>query len=227
MERPFTPTVYMRLHKRTSILPGETVTLGRVARLLAEPELERRLHELPLATPSPADGNIVLIDMMHIAKTIRGTFPELKIEYFGEPHVLVDIGTKERPPNRAALVVVWLLLFLGSGLAIMNFHEDVSMPEVHRRLYEMITGDRVEHPFWLQIPYSIGLGAGMVLFFNQLFKKRFSEEPSPLEVEMFTYQESLNHYVITEEYEKLLRPPKAANGGGRPDGAPPRGDEGE
>ena len=32
------------------------------------------------------------------------------------------------------LPLVWLLLFFGSGLAIMNFHEDVSMPEVHRRI---------------------------------------------------------------------------------------------
>jgi stage V sporulation protein AA len=36
-----------------------------------------------------------------------------------------------------------------------------------------------------------------------LFKKKFNEEPSPLEVEMFMYQESVNHYVITEEYRKM------------------------
>lgn len=205
MDRTFVPTLYIRLRKRTSIAPGETVTLGRVAELLTEPEMERTLRELPLFKPSERDGNILLIDMMHIVKTIRAVYPQLKVEYFGEPHALIDVQARQRGPNRFALAVVWVLLFIGSGLAIMNFHEDVSMMEVHQRIYEMITGRQTEHPYWLQIPYSFGLGAGMVLFFNQLFKKRFSEEPSPLEVEMFSYQESLNHYVITEEYKKLVQ----------------------
>lgn len=218
MERAFTPTLYIRLRKRAAVAPGETVTLGRVAQLLADPDMERTLLELPLFKPAELDGNIVLIDMMHIVKTIRSVYPQLKVEYFGEPHVLVDVQTKPRPPNRVALAVVWLLLFVGSGLAIMNFHEDVSMMEVHQRLYEMITGRRSEHPYWLQIPYSFGLGAGMVLFFNQLFKKRFNEEPSPLEVEMFSYQESLNHYVITEEYKKMLHSASSEPPAGKPDG---------
>lgn len=39
----------------------------------------------------------------------------------------------------------------------------------------------------------------MVLFFNHIFKKKFNEEPNPLEVEMFMYQENVNTYVIAEE----------------------------
>ncbi|MDF2720824.1 MAG: stage sporulation protein [Paenibacillus sp.] len=211
MDRTFAPTIYIRLRKRTSVAPGEVVTLGHVAELLTEPAIERALRDLPLCKPSERDGNIVLIDMMHIVKTIHSVHPQLKVEHFGEPHTIIDVLARKRRPNRFALVAVWLLLFIGSGLAIMNFHEDVSMMEVHQRIYEMITGTFSEHPYWLQIPYSLGLGAGMVLFFNQLFQKKFSEEPSPLEVEMFTYQESLNHYVITEEYKKLARTHRLAD----------------
>ncbi|PYI55004.1 stage V sporulation protein AA [Paenibacillus flagellatus] len=225
MNRVFTPTLYIRLRKRASAAPGETVTLGRLAQLLTEPDMERELANLPICTPTERDGTVILIDMLHIVKTVRSAFPHVQIEQYGEPHVLIDIGAKPRPPSRVALAIVWLLLFIGSGLAIMNFHVDVSMMEVHQRLYEMITGQRVDHPYWLQIPYSIGLGAGMVLFFNQLFKKRFSEEPSPLEVEMFSYQESLNHYVITEEYRKLQRDePEASAIPGEPDGERERKD---
>ncbi len=42
----------------------------------------------------------------------------------------------------------------------------------------------------------------MLLFFNRLLRKRLNDEPNPLEVEMFMYQENVNHYVITEEYRK-------------------------
>ena len=92
----------------------------------------------------------------------------------------------------------------------MNFHEDVSMLQVHQKIYTIITGETKEHPLLLQIPYSIGIGIGMILFFNRVFKKRLNEEPSPLEVEMFLYQQNLDQYVAiheNKEAEKRLDDP--------------------
>ncbi|WP_127585962.1 stage V sporulation protein AA [Paenibacillus koleovorans] len=197
------PVLYMRLRKRIMVKKGDPVTLGDVAQMLVDPEWESRFKQLVLHTPGDADGSVLLLDMLRVVEAVRGCCPGVQIEHYGDPHVLVEIMSPARKPNPILLVIVWLLLFFGSGLAIMNFHVDVSMMEVHRKLFKMISGREVEHPYWLQIPYSFGLGAGMVIFFNQLFKKKFTEEPSPLEVEMFMYQENLNRYVITEEYMKL------------------------
>ena len=86
----------------------------------------------------------------------------------------------------------------------MNFHEDVSMQDAHQRLYKIITGKEVEKPLIFQIPYSIGLGLGMIIFFNHVFKKRINEEPSPLEVEMFNYQNDLDRYVLMHENKESV-----------------------
>ncbi|MEC2626935.1 stage V sporulation protein SpoVAA, partial [Bacillus cereus] len=83
--------------------------------------------------------------------------------------------------------------------------EDVSMQQVHQRLYYMITGEFHAQPLLFQIPYSLGLGSGMVLFFNHVFQKRINEEPSPLEVEMFQYQQSLDQYVIVNENKDNMK----------------------
>lgn len=198
-----TPCLYIRLRRRARIAKGHSVKLGDIAQLIADPEHERKLRELIVFEPKHEDGNRVLIDMMLIVRKIKADFPTLQIEHFGEPHVLLEIYTHNQEPNFIMIVLVWLLLFIGSGLAIMNFHADVSMLDVHIRIYELITGEKIAHPLILQIPYSLGIGAGMVIFFNHLFKKKFNEEPSPLEVEMFMYQENVNHYVITEEYGKI------------------------
>ncbi len=197
------PCLYIRLRRRARVRKNQVVRLGDIAQIIVEPEYERKLKELEIFAPDQEDGNRVLIDMMLIVSKVKGAFPGLQIEHFGEPHVLLEIYTFSRPPNLILIAFAWLLLFIGSGLAIMNFHADVSMLAVHRRIYELLTGKTVEHPLLLQIPYSIGIGVGMVIFFNHLFKKKFNEEPSPLEVEMFMYQENVNHYVITEEYSKL------------------------
>jgi stage V sporulation protein AA len=195
--------LYIRLRRRARIAKGVTVHLGDIAQMITDPEYEWSLEQLVIYQPSQEDGNRVLIDMMLIVRKVKEAFPHMQIEQFGEPHILLEICTESKKPSLVGIALVWLLLFIGSGLAIMNFHVDVSMLEVHKRLYQLITGKANEHPLLLQIPYSIGIGAGMVVFFNHLFKKKFNEEPSPLEVEMFMYQESMNHYVITEEYGKI------------------------
>ncbi|MCS7464617.1 stage V sporulation protein AA [Paenibacillus doosanensis] len=197
------PTLYIRLRKRICVRRGEPIYLGRVAQLLVDPEYETPLNRLLLHQPKEREGNKILIDMMLIAEKVRRLQPHMQIELFGEPHCLVEVYEARKPPNMIQIIAVWLLLFVGSGLAIMNFHADVSMAEVHQRIYQLLTGRWVEHPLLLQIPYSVGIGVGMIIFFNHLFKKKFNEEPSPLEVEMFLYQENVNTYVITEEYAKI------------------------
>lgn len=195
--------LYLRLKRRIYIRSSHAVTLGQMARLTTDDaELERRLRDLALYKHRESDGNRVVIDLLQIVKSIRRSFPEVNVEAYGDPQVLLMVADKPVKPRYGVLVLAWLLLFFGAGLAIMNFHTDVSMREVHIRIVELITGKRNEHPLWFQIPYSLGIGLGMVLFFNHLFRKRFNEEPNPLEVELYMYQENVNDYVIADEMRK-------------------------
>ncbi|MGO4539783.1 stage V sporulation protein AA [Paenibacillus sp. 2TAB19] len=195
--------LYLRLKKRIYMRPEQHVTLGQAARLLAaDAETEQSLKQLILYEHKKADGNRVVIDLLQIVKAIREAAPGLSVEAYGDPQVLVMIAEKPVKPRIFVLILSWLLLFFGAGLAIMNFHTDVSMKEVHTRIVELISGKQIEHPLWFQIPYSLGIGLGMVLFFNHLFRKRFNEEPNPLEVELYMYQENVNAYVIADEMRK-------------------------
>jgi stage V sporulation protein AA len=196
------PTLYIRLRKRIQLNKGNPVHLGQVAQLLVDPQWEDRLKRIVLYHPSETDGNLVLIDMMLVVKKIKEVWPQVTIEHFGEPHTIIEMQVKTKTSHWIVLVLIWILLFVGSGLAIMNFHADVSMLEVHQKIFTLITGKEDAHPLIMQIPYSIGIGVGMIIFFNRLFKKRFNEEPNPLEVEMFMYEENVHQYVISDEYEK-------------------------
>jgi len=207
--------IYLRLKKRIYIKPHHMVTLGQVARLLTdEDELAQRLAALPLYDHRKSDGNRVVIDLLQIVKKIRGEIENVTVEAYGDPQVLIMVADKPVKPRYLMLVLSWLLLFFGAGLAIMNFHTDVSMREVHIRIVELITGERVEHPLWFQIPYSLGIGLGMVLFFNHIFRKRFNEAPNPLEVELYMYQENMNAYVIADEIRKQADYDQMRKGGG-------------
>jgi len=205
MELRSPPTLYLRLRRRVSLQRGKSITLGHIAELLIDPIWYDRLSGLELYHPRKEDGNIIMIDMMRIVSAVHQIEPGMLIEYFGEPHVLIDIVTQPKKPSVLLFILVWLLLFFGSGLAIMNFHADVSMLEVQQRIVELISGQKTQRPILFQIAYSIGIGFGMVVFFNHVFKKKFNEEPTPLELEIFLYQENLNHFVVRGEYDRLQK----------------------
>ncbi|MFC6332336.1 stage V sporulation protein AA [Paenibacillus septentrionalis] len=193
-------SVYLRLKKRISISKKQTVKLQDAAHVLADDkELENQVKQIVLYQHKEHDGNRVVVDLLQIIEMLKRKWPDIQIEVYGDPQILVMISERGSKPHYVLLVISWLLLFCGSGLALMNFHADVNMKDTHIRIVELITGEHVDHPLWFQVPYAIGVGIGMVLFFNHIFKKKFNEEPNPLEVEMFMYQENVNTYVIAEE----------------------------
>ncbi|AWI37224.1 stage V sporulation protein AA [Bacillus safensis] len=197
--------IFIRLRHRIKTGIDQLIYLEDIAQITGDEFAVQKLSKMPVYHVSKKDRHIVVLDIMHVVKTIKKTWPDIDIQTVGGSEAIVEIDTGKRQLSPVLFVFVWLLLFVGAALAIMNFHEDVSMRLVHIRLYEMITGKTVEHPYLLQIPYSFGLGFGMILFFNHVFKKRLNEEPSPLEVEMFKYQLDLDHYVALNENKETLK----------------------
>lgn len=196
-----TNVTYLRLRNRHYVRVDEEIRLAEIAQIISPNQYEGLLKNLIIYRVKKEDQHLIVIDVMQIINRIKETYPEIEIEYIGKPEIIVEILTKSlnKKTNKLAIIFVWVLLFIGSGLAIMNFHHDVDMLEVHQKIYFLITGIENDRPLLLQIPYSIGIGVGMVLFFNHIFKKKINEEPSPLEVEMFLYQKDLDQYVVLNE----------------------------
>ncbi|WP_226526588.1 stage V sporulation protein AA [Metabacillus niabensis] len=197
-------TVYIRLRHRIQVHPNDVITIEKIALIVGDKELTDKLKKIVIHKVQLRDKNMVVIDIMHVLKEIRKFDRKIDIQALGSNQTIVEIMYKKKKLSPLLFCIVWLLLFIGAGLAIMNFHEDVSMQAVHQRIYKIVTGRENEQPLILQIPYSLGLGLGMILFFNHLFKKRINEEPSPLEVEIFNYQLDLDQYVAMNENKENI-----------------------
>ncbi|AKL94961.1 stage V sporulation protein AA [Clostridium aceticum] len=140
-----------------------------------------------------------VISMLSIISLIKNKFPSITVYVLGEPDILMvftDIEVENRDRTKLIKVIcICFLLFVGSATAIINFHSDVDMPQTQKTIYRIITGRETDQLLLLQIPYSLGIGAGMSIFFNHIFKKRINNEPSPLEVEVHLYQENMDQYI--------------------------------
>ncbi|SDQ52989.1 stage V sporulation protein AA [Virgibacillus subterraneus] len=198
--------VYLRMKKNVELTYLRELTLKDIAYISASSQLKRKLEKTTLYRITKKDRNIVIIDSFLVIDHLGDLHGNIEFQLVGPTHTIVRIKKHKKPPNIVIVSIVWLLLFIGTGMTIMNFHYDVSMQEVQQKLHFLLTGEESKYPLWIQIPYSFGLGIGMLLFFNHWFTKRFNEEPSPLEVEIFNYQQNLDQYV--SYYENKLNDTK-------------------
>jgi stage V sporulation protein AA len=198
-------TIYIRMRHRVIVHSNITVKFQDIAQVIADEDIYQKVISIPIHKITKQDKNIIIIDVMKVIDLITDRFPNLEIQILGPSQTIIEVMYKKKGVSIPFFILIWLLLFFGAAMAIMNFHEDVSMKAVHQNLYTVITGQYNPHPLIFQVPYSIGLGLGMILFFNHIFKKRINEEPSPLEVEMFNYQQNLDHYVIMNENKESTK----------------------
>lgn len=198
-------TIYVKMRSRLQVSPAYEIKVGDVAQVVGDSHIVDEIKRQAVYKITKKDKTHVVIDVMKVIQRIQQYSGSLQINLLGSAQTIVEIVYEKKRVNPFFFGVVWLLLFVGAALAIIYFHEDVSMQQVHQRLYYMITGENNKKPLLFQIPYSLGLGLGMILFFNHAFQKRINEEPSPLEVEMFQYQQSLDQYVMMNENKEMIR----------------------
>jgi Stage V sporulation protein AA. len=198
--------IYIRLRHRIEVDRHAVLSIKDVASIVDTAGEGDRIGRICIHRVTDQDKNTIVLDGMRIISAIIRQIPSADCQLIGPQQTIVQVRYKKKKGSFPLFLLVWILLFLGSAFTIMNFHEDVSMRAVHQKLYYLLTGMKAEKPLWFQIPYSFGLGIGMILFFNHVFKKKINEEPSPLEVEMFNYQEAVDAFLIRHENKEGGKP---------------------
>ncbi|MRH42340.1 stage V sporulation protein AA [Aquibacillus halophilus] len=186
--------IYLRLKKNIEIKGNDIIHLNDIAYITGDSATINQIGKTFIYEITDSDKTISVIEGFTVVQQLIQLFPKIEIQLIGPTQSIINIKKTTKTPSLILVILIWLLLFIGASMAIMNFHYDVSMQEVQQKLHFLMTGEKTEYPLWIQVPYSLGLGVGMILFFNHLFKKRFNEEPSPLEIEMFKYQQDLDSY---------------------------------
>lgn len=71
-----------------------------------------------------------------------------------------------------------------------------SITELFGQVYELFTGQTSDGFTVLELSYSLGLGLGIIVFFNHFAGKKLTADPTPLEVQMRTYENDVNDTII-------------------------------
>jgi hypothetical protein len=94
------------------------------------------------------------------------------------------------------VALVCLLCMFGGAFSIMAFHNDISITDFFQGFYELVMGSASDGFTILEVSYSVGLMAGIVLFYNHIGKRRISKDPTPIEVSMRSYEKEMNEAMV-------------------------------
>jgi len=191
--------IYVKPKKKASIVGKEHIAVKDIADVFAAPDIQKRAEGVKLLTTGSRD-EVRLLSVIDVVRAISSALPGHSIVNVGEMDTMVSI--KAKAPKKRPIVtwikvaLVSLILFTGASTAIMTFHTDSQMGTVFKQYHKIFFGEEVEKPYIINIPYSIGLALGIVVFFNHFSGKRLTKEPTPIEIEMAVYEKDAQDAVI-------------------------------
>ncbi len=191
--------IYIKPDKKISVNSTGYIKVKDVAKVYAEGGLKNRVENIILMTITHRENKCYLISVLDIINAIDNAFPGNTVNNVGEMDTIVEFSAnKKQNPFILALKIIFvsIVLFAGSATAIMSFHSDAQMATVFENYYYIFFGERMTNPAIIDLPYSIGLAVGIIVFFNHFGGKKLTSDPTPIEVEMSVYEEDVNTNII-------------------------------
>lgn len=138
---------------------------------------------------------------MDLVALIQKKEPDLDINTIGEPNFVITYMDKPHSGmfwQWIKVIFVGLSTFFGSAFSIMTFNNDVDVGKLFSQIYTQVTGETSGNFTILEITYSLGVGLGVLFFFNHFGRKKITVDPTPMEVQMRLYEDDVNTTIIED-----------------------------
>lgn len=140
-----------------------------------------------------------VLSSLKLVELMEDACPDISVQIVGEPDVLVewvDVDKHKGWQQWLKAALVCLISFFGTAFTIMAYHNDVGINEVFTEVYKMVMNREPQGLNPLEVSYSIGLAAGIIVFFNHVGGRRLTKDPTPIEVAMRNYEEDVDKALI-------------------------------
>ena len=192
--------IYIKPVEKTQIVQKKEVFLKDVAEVFVSGQRREEAEKLVVFQIPSDRKKTYLLSVIDLIGVLNQKYPNATINNVGEMDILMEYLPKAEEKTKLwtliKVVFVSLILFVGAATTIMCFHTDVQLPLIFQNIYYIFFGENREMPAILSIPYSIGLGLGIIIFLNHFSKASLTADPTPIEIEMTTYEKETNASVI-------------------------------
>ena len=200
-------TIYVRAYKRKTLQGVTSTTIKDLADIAAPPEVKAKVDTLRIFfVPDCTKNGRYIVTIIDIINAIWQEYPKADIQSVGDPDVVIEYVKKKQKNHNIwewiKVAGLCLIVFAGATVAIMTYNTDTSLGKTFVILNRIFTGKQQEQPYLLTIPYSLGITAGILIFFNHLGFKKITDDPTPMQVEMKQYEKNVEDCEIESITDK-------------------------
>lgn len=197
-------TVYIKGDQNVEVKKRD-VTLGDIVSMeCTNTSIASKLKTLRILKITGEKQHRYVVSILKIIEKIHEEYPGIEVQNMGAPDIIVTyepMKKKSQILEWLKIIVVILITFIGAAFSIMAFNNDVDTTKLFSQIYEQVMGVPKSGFSILEFTYSIGVMVGILVFFNHFGKKRFSVDPTPMEVEMRLYENDIQTTLI-ESYSR-------------------------
>ena len=193
--------IYIKPVSKVQIVEKRAVRLKDIAEVYCSDSKASNVGDLIVYNiPSDSEKRSYLISSMDIVKLIDKNFQNATVNNMGEMDILIEYHPVKSKNNKVLeifkIVFTCIVLFGGAMTAIMSFHSDSQIPAVFQNMYRIFFGVEATKPYIIYIPYSVGLASGIIIFFNHFVGRKITNDPTPIEVQMTTYDKEITSSIV-------------------------------
>ena len=181
------------------------VRIKDVSKIVCDnPDIKYGVEKLELMNFSGSKEQQV-ISILNIIEEIKKEYPDCQIINLGKPETIVyykSYDASDRIKQKLKFAFVCLIAFLGAGFSIISYNSDVNLVAQLDLMQNIFVGESEKGSTVAGIAYSLGLLIGIIVFFNHGTNKKFSDDLTPLQVQMRKYEQEVNEAIITDAERK-------------------------
>ncbi len=192
-------TIYLKMNAKIK-LRGDIVRIGDLGKIYCEETtVVNKVKTIQVYRFQKSDQNRCVIGVLKVIELIHKEYPTYTIDIVGETESIVEQITgksKSGWMDYLKITLVSALCFFGTMYTIMSYHNDINITNLFEEIYTMVTGMKSDGFTALEAAYSVGLSLGIIIFYNHIGKRKLTPDPSPVTVEMRTYEDDVNKSLV-------------------------------
>lgn len=187
-------TIYVKLDGKIKIADSTVLLQDMATIYCTNTTVNQLVRELPVYSRQNGEVRRV-ISIMYILELVLQNHPNWSIASIGESACVIE-WQERKQQNRiwenCKILFVALICFFGTSFSIMAYHNDINITNLFGNIYSLALGKEKAGITFMEIAYSLGLSMGILVFFNHVGKRCITKDPTPVEVEMRAYEDSIN-----------------------------------
>ena len=192
-------TIYLKMDAKIK-LQKDVVRIGDLGKVYCEDSaVVNKIKTLQIYRFQKSDKNRCVIGVLKVIQLIHQNYPTYAVDIVGETETIVEQITGKSKPmwiDWLKVTLVSAICFFGTMYTIMSYHNEINIIELFEKTYTLTTGMESDGFTALEAAYSIGLSLGIIVFYNHIGKRKLTPDPSPITVEMRTYEDDVNRSLV-------------------------------